>query len=167
MYFIEQSNISYQQSVGPSQLSPEHPKSQNNIMTTNFNLKEQFLQAYNNHDIEKATACITLGVDVLNIRDIRSWSALTSSSYNQSLLDLILSQPNIDVNMKGPGDNTALMDACHEGLETAVRRLCQVPGIEVNCKDAEDGFTAAMFAVDSNHVACVQVRTDYNLIVFS
>ena len=50
------------------------------------------------------------------------------------------------------------MDACYEGLESAVRRLCQVPGIDVNCTDTEDGFTAAMFAVDCNHVACVQVR---------
>ena len=47
------------------------------------------------------------------------------------------------------------MAACATGHEDIVRRLCEVPGIDLNCTDVS-GRTALHHAVEQNRLGCVR-----------
>ena len=111
-------------------------------------LEDLFLEAIESGDLEKVQACITLGVNV-NFCDKDGISALYYAIHNKTVLDLLLSQPRVDVNIKSKFGGTALMKACDLGRLAAVMRLCQVQGIDLNTTDI-DGDTAAMWAVLSD-----------------
>ena len=114
-------------------------------------LKDLFLQAVKSKDILKVQACLSLGVKV-NHHDEEGIPALHyATAANRTVLDLFLSQPDVDVNIKeSKYSSTALMVACCRGKLDAVMRLCQVPGIDLNLRTI-CGRTAAMFAVYHNH----------------
>ena len=128
--------------------------------TSDRTLKELYLEACKNKDIEKVKACIVLGVDVNGRDDDDSKTPALFRTCelecgildpqikrNYDLLQLLLSQPTIDVNAKNDFGQTILMVACIEGRKDIVKRLCHT-SIDFNCQD-EDGSTAAICAVES------------------
>ena len=81
--------------------------------------------------MEKVNYCIKLGVDVNTVSEDREWSGLTIAAHKKfpHLLDLLLSQPGIDVNLtttesvtqkKNWGNWTPLMFACAAGYHEIV-----------------------------------------------
>ena len=61
------------------------------------------------------------------------------------LLELLLSQPGVDVNITDDNINrTPLMEACWKGHENNLRRLCQVNGIK-KASHSEDFLFLASF----------------------
>jgi len=122
-------------------------------------VEDVFLEAIRSEDIVKVQACINLGVDV-NFHDEAGLPALLHASFVNSttILDILLAQPYVDVNIKGQKDGiyaTALMFSCAMGRINAVKRLCQVPGIDLNLRD-DDGATAAFYATSFSRVDCVK-----------
>ena len=91
---------------------------------------------------------------------------------NEELLDLLLSQPGVDVNIRstlasGERGWTPLMIACKKGYANIVRRLCQVSEIDPNISD-EYGDTALFLALYLNHIECVKIlrtvpKTNWNM----
>ena len=135
-------------------------------------LKALFIEAVQEHNIEKIRACINLfGADV-NVSTNDGVPVLVTALQNPIILKFFLAQPNINVNNMIPIDHdinsTILMAACFLGMSDAVRMLCQVPGIDLNYQERKCGRTAAMFAVDGHKQDCVQVLStvpgvDWNL----
>ena len=62
-------------------------------------LKELFLQAVQERNIDKIRSCINLGADV-NVYDNNGFPVLFSAMKNSNILRLFLAQPNIDVNIR-------------------------------------------------------------------
>ena len=124
-------------------------------------LKELFLQAIRERNIDRIKSCINLGADV-NIYNNDGFPVLFLSMRwgNSNMLELFLAQPNIDVNIRCQHGSfvsgTALMRACFSGRTDVVRRLCQAPGINLNCQN-NPGRTAALFAVIHEKLGCVQI----------
>ena len=81
-------------------------------------------------------ALIGAGADVNCARQRNGWSGLHYAAWydHQDLLELLLEQPDVNVNSKDINNLTPLMMACAKGNEKIVRRLCQVPGIDLCCK---------------------------------
>ena len=107
-------------------------------------VKSLFLRACNRNDLEKVRHCLEIGADVNwkgNDFHERSGLHLAADSNYEELLELLLSQPGVDVNITDKYNMTPLMLACLEGHENIVRRLCQVNGIDPNIRDG-DGYTA-------------------------
>ena len=74
------------------------------IMTQNTSDKKLsylFITSCEENNIKKVEACITLGVDVNTVSEDGTWSGLTIAAHKNyiKLLDLLLSQPAIDVNL--------------------------------------------------------------------
>ena len=135
--------------------------------------KELLFKAVKENKIEKVRSYLLNDGADANVRDEKGNPVLIVAAIRSSqMLELFLAQPNIDVNIKGSntGDycaRTALMVACHRGKSDAIRRLCQVPGIDLNCQD-NSGSTAAFLAVTSRKLDCVQILksvpgVDWNL----
>ena len=91
-----------------------------------------------------------------------------ATNNNEELLDLLLSQPGVDVNIKcRRGGWTPLMIACRKGYANIVRRLCQVNEINPNITD-KYGDTALFLALYTNHIECVKIlrtvpKTNWNM----
>ena len=85
-----------------------------------------FLQSVTEGNLDKIRSCINLGINV-NICDNNGNPVLLSAIKNPNMLKLLLSQPNIDVNIKdqNAGGTTVLMYACYAGLPDVVKILCQ------------------------------------------
>ena len=107
-------------------------------------LKAKFLQDCRNNNQEGVRDCLTRGVDV-NIQDENGWPGLAIAAYKNypELLEMLLSHPQIKINITGGYDNeTALGLACFRGYSVIVNRLLQEDGLDINLQDT-DGWTAA------------------------
>lgn len=90
---------------------------------------------------------------------------------HHELLELLLTEPGVNVNIRDENNRTPLMYACRAGHIKIVRSLCQVTGLDINCRD-RDGWTALHEAVRRNDLACLEIlrevpRTDWNVITNS
>jgi len=134
-------------------------------------LIELFLEACRRGDLYKVEAFLEAGVDVNSVTDYGEGFALMYAvqKKNLELLDLLLSQDNVDVNMvSNPSNITALMMACHEDSHDIVKKLIGkkdtylnpedsfYSGIDFNCMDIY-GNTAAMVAVLAGSVDCLKL----------
>ena len=82
-------------------------------------------------------------------------------------MELLLTQPRIDVNIKYSNNMTPLIYACFLGHDRVVRRLTEAEGIALNSRDT-GGYTALHWAVKKNNLLCVKslreaAGTDWNL----
>ena len=91
-----------------------------------------------------------------------------AARYNHhELLEVLLTEPGVNVNIRDENKRTPLMYACRAGHSKIVRSLCQVGGLDINCRD-RDGWTAVHHAVRRNDLACLEIlreapRTDWNV----
>ena len=75
----------------------------------------------------------------------------------EEVVNLLLEQPSIEVNAKDDGDNTALHWACAGGNVAILNQLLAVPGILVNERERELGWTPIMAAIDVCRLDIVRV----------
>ena len=87
-------------------------------------------------NLEKVKACILLGVNINSVcdNDEAETPVLFLACHNLMLLELLLAQPNIDVNVKLKSGTSILIYASDfdEFGPEVMRRLCRVPGIDLN-----------------------------------
>ena len=79
---------------------------------------------------------------------------------NEEMVDVLLEQPSIEVNAKDNNENTALHWACRCGRVSNVailNQLLAVPGILVNERERELGWTPIMAAIDVCRLDIVRV----------
>ena len=120
-----------------------------------------FITFCQENDVEKVNCCIKLGVNVNTVSEDGEWSGLTIAAHKNysELLDLLLSQPGIDVNLTPRNwmtrTRTPLMIACEAGHHGIVRRLLQVPGINITHKNST-GHTALHMAAINGRSACLE-----------
>ena len=106
------------------------------VLSPETTVKELFLKACRENDLPKVQYCLALGADV-NWRDEdydEGWSGLSwaaSENYGE-LLELLLAKTGVDVNIHNNNGWTPLVSACAWGHEKIVRRLAEVPGIQLN-----------------------------------
>ena len=132
-------------------------------------LKDQFIENCHKNDLNGVTDCLFRGVDINTVSESEygDWSGLTIAAYNNNpeLLEILLSHPDIKINIKtyGKGDNispwTALMFACTLGNSVIVSRLVQISELDINYQD-EDGCTAALLASFWGCTICVKILAD-------
>lgn len=93
-----------------------------------------FLEYCEQNNIEKVKFYLELGANVNYKCKFNKKSALRYAVQNNSedLLDLLLSQPGVDVNVTFGSRFTALAYACVQGRVNIVKRLCQVREINPN-----------------------------------
>ena len=141
------------------------------IFYTGFeNIENAFLVACEANNLKKVQECIELGVDVNTKSSDGYWFGLkiAVTENNEELLDLLLSHPNIDVNTRDNYQNTALIVACykkHSGYRsrfdeartracprslTIIKRLLDVPDVEVNCKSRDGEWFALKYAASND-----------------
>ena len=117
-----------------------------------------FVAAWSMNDVNQVRSLLEAGADVNWRREQDGWSCLYWAARHNcpDLLVLLLAQRGLDVNIKDHLGRTPLMAACYHGHDGIARRLCQLPGVDLNSRD-EHQFTALHFAVYRNKPACVQV----------
>ena len=130
-----------------------------------MSLIERFINACKESDLENVKNCLERGVDVNTVAEIGpeeervavSGLTIAAGKGYLDLLDLLLSQPGINVNLPTLcyGELTLLMFACNEGNHQIVRRLLQVPAINIFFKDSE-GNTALHVAAYLGHSKCLE-----------
>ena len=132
-------------------------------------LNNMFLEYCEQNNIEKVKFYLELGANV-NWRHESSQSGLhfCVTNNNEELLDLLLSQPGVDVNVtSGRYGYTALASACELNRVNIVKRLCQVSEINPNIKSNFDD-SALFLALYLNHIECVKIlrtvpKTNWNM----
>ena len=99
-----------------------------------------FITSCQENELDGVKACLLLKVNVNTVSEDGKWSGLTIAAHKKfpQLLDLLLSQPGIDVNLatvaesvtgRSWGNWTPLLFACQAGHQEMVRRLLlQAPG---------------------------------------
>ena len=70
---------------------------------------------------------------------------------------MLLAQPDIEVNAKDNSDSTALHWACAPGNVAILNQLLAVPGILVNERERELGWTPIMAAIELARLDIVRV----------
>jgi len=138
-------------------------------VSPNAMLRDLLLQACDRNDLEKVRHSIGLGANVNWRRDSDGISGLhiaAGRNYGE-LLELLLSQPGVDVNITDNYNVTPLMLACGWGHENIVRRLSQANGIDPNIRNAH-GQAALHYAVYKNKPRCVEIlrtlpNVDWNI----
>ena len=122
-------------------------------------VKQQFLEACEQNNIQKVKSCIARIVDINCLTEDGLWWGLryAAEKNHVELCQLLLSQPNIDVNKKDKNNMTCLMIACFNGYVEITRMLCNAPGIDLNCKDHFNGYTAATWAANMGYIDCLRV----------
>ena len=134
-----------------------------------MSLSDRFLKSCEENDLEDVKNCLDAGVDVNTVSEedeevfTATWSGLTIAAKQgySDLLELLLSQPGIDVNIQTNHyhymcpDWTPLMFACHEGNHEILRKLLQVPGVNVNHMDGSR-WTAQHEAAAWGHSECLK-----------
>merc|ERR1711988_1920572 len=122
-----------------------------------------FHWACDRNDLDKVRHSLGRGADV-NMVGFNGGLHIAAARNYGELLELLLSQPGVDVNITNKNKWTPLMFACYHGHENIVRRLCQVNGIDPNLKDVcpnlkDDccGLTALHHAVFNNRPWCVEI----------
>ena len=148
-------------------------------MGVKIDLEEEFLGYCFSGKLSEVSACLTLKADVNTKSEDGYWSALTIAVHMNmpELLELLLSRPNIDVNLTSShlchrSGNiyqwTPLMFACFWGNTDIVARLAKVPRLNLKYGD-NYGDTAAHKACEKGHTECVRIlagagagRVDWN-----
>ena len=134
-----------------------------------MSLSDRFLKSCEKNDLEDVKNCLDAGVDANTVSEqdeegfTATWSGLTIAAKKgyPDLLALLLSQPGIDVNIQTNHyyyvcpDWTPLMFTCHEDNHEIVKRLLQVPGVNINHKDDAD-WTAQHEAAAGGHSECLK-----------
>ena len=140
-------------------------------LNVKMSLRERFLNACWDSDLVNVKDCLKKGVDVNTVgvsqsalgRGWDTWSGLKVAAFKDypELLDLLLSQPGINVNLptrhvRSFGSEwTPLMFACQMGNHEIVRKLLQMPGIDILNKD-DDGWTALHVAANWGNSKCLE-----------
>ena len=158
------------------QISHQHhvaPALSDMTLSPSPTLKDQFFESCNRNVLYKVRDSLGLGANVNWKRDPDGYSGLHNAAYHNygELLELLLSQPGVNVNITNNRNQTPLMLACMEGHENIVRRLCQVNGIDPNIRDVYYGYTALYWAVHNrrgNKPRCVEIlrtlpNVDWNI----
>ena len=123
-----------------------------------FDIREKFIEACANNELEKVIACCgSLGLDVNTVSEDGESGLRTAAENNsEDVVAWLLAQPEIEVNIVTNGI-TALMAACCDVVNPdIVRRLVQAPGVDLNWQDNELGLTAAHSAAETSN-GCVEV----------
>ena len=105
-------------------------------------MSKMYLQYCKDNKLEDVRVCLSEGVDVNTVSDNGRWSALTIAAHKNlpDLLELVLSQPGIQVNKttdaKAAGWSSCqwspLTFACHAGNSAIVARLVETEGVNIN-----------------------------------
>ena len=123
-----------------------------------FDIREKFIDACANNELEKVIACCgSLGLEVNTVSEDGESGLRTAVNNNsEDVVAWLLAQPEIEVNIVTNGI-TALMAACCDLVHPdIVRRLAQAPGVDLNWQDNELGLTAAHSASETSN-GCVEV----------
>ena len=127
-------------------------------MSAEITAKDLFLGACQKNEVDLVRSLISHGADVTWKNDDESgWSGLhvaAARNYEQ-LVDFLLGVTGVDVNVTSTKYLTPLMVACTNGHGNIVKKLCQAPGIELNCLSYL-GRTGLHMAVHKNHPDCVE-----------
>merc|ERR1712066_85873 len=93
-----------------------------------------FLKSCEHNELDKVRQMLAFGVNVNLKRVPGEDTGLNIAAFSDfgELLELLLSQPRVDVNIANDFNETPLLWAFMKGLENIVRRLCQVNGIDPN-----------------------------------
>ena len=128
-------------------------------MTSETTVLDIFTKGCQENNIDLIRHLLPVGVDVNWRSEHYSGNSglhyAAEKNYGE-LLELLLGQTGVDVNIRNNLNMTPLMLACYQGHENIVRRLCQVAGIQLNCRD-DYGQTALQWAVSQNKPACVSM----------
>ena len=136
-------------------------------MGVKIDLEEEFLGFCFSGKLDEVSACLTLKADVNAKSEDGFWSALTIAVHmnKPELLEVLLSHPNIDVNLTSSHAShqsgniyqwTPLMFACFWGNTNIVSRLAKVPKVDLKYRD-NFGDTAAHKACEKGHTECVRI----------
>ena len=95
-------------------------------------LSDVFLNACKELDLEKVKACLTLGVDIncTGQYDESGLYHVVSLGRNKKLFDLFIDHPDLDVDQVNREE--ILVEAVVERKVEYLRKLCKLPGIDVN-----------------------------------
>ena len=115
-------------------------------------LPAEFLTYCNNNQLDQVRACLTLSVSPNTVSGDNKWSGLriAAKNNNEELLDILISQHDIDINIVTKYNMTALMIACYRGHHNIVSRLVTIPGINIQYQGS-GGMTAAHWAAYNGH----------------
>jgi len=121
-------------------------------------IEEAFLQAIENRDFEKITACLCLGINVNVTLNENGFPVIFKACENTSILNIFLARgKDVDVNCKNPNTGeTPLMWCSLFGLVDSAQRLCDMTNIDVNSQNKK-GQTALMIALKCGHVDIVKL----------
>lgn len=94
------------------------------------NIDKLFLSACQNGEEAKVNAAIVLGVDV-NTKDTygNTGLILATSKKHENIVDILLSQPAIDINGKANKGGFPLEIAAYNGLASVVAKLGRMPAL--------------------------------------
>ena len=116
-------------------------------------ISEIFLKACEGKDLEKVKACLTLEVDI-NCLDSDNHSALFKSltwpSRDERIADLLLGHPDLDVDQV---NKEKILLFVAQDLPR-LRKLCQLPGIDVNAGNPLD------LAIILHNVAAINILAE-------
>ena len=119
-------------------------------------LSKPFIESCWDNDLEEVREYLNRVVNVDTFVLFTGLAIAARQNYLE-LLELLLSQPSIDVDpgitTGGAVNWTPLMLACREGHNKVVRRLLQVPGINIGYKDGY-GCTALHYASQRGATVC-------------
>lgn len=115
------------------------------LLSAVLTVRELFLSACEGGELELVRSLLSHGADVNWVeggeRLGRSGLHLAASMKAGPLVDLLLAQPGVSVNIRDKNDLTPLMAACVTGSADIVRKLLEVEGVDLTCRD-EVGWTA-------------------------
>ena len=127
------------------------------ILPEDATARTLFFRVLKNGSLEAVKTLVNLGADVTwRNEDVHGFSGLHLCLKEVEKLEFLLSK-GADVNQTDGFGMTTLMWACVGGLPATVERLCQVPGVDLNCRDdSQLKQTAVMHAVGHNKLRCVE-----------
>ena len=120
-------------------------------------LKELFINACYAGEVEKMTACLTLGVNIDCVDKNGETGLMKCAAYNDcDAMEILLNnQPPANINFKTTTNHTALHCACGNNATRAVTMLCAVPGVQLNIVNSA-GDTPLLLAVANGHIECIK-----------
>ncbi|GFF94054.1 hypothetical protein IFM60648_10288 [Aspergillus lentulus] len=117
---------------------------------------------YNNYDI--ARTLLRYGASV-NSRLMTSTALIVAAAFgSESVMDLLLTQENIDVNIRNMHGETAMWRAAYAGRGSAVERLLQRNDLEIDVPDTFHGITPFALAVANGNISIAKALLDTNRV---